>query len=70
MSDGIDLFSPCCPNSLATNKEYELLEVRLRLSKKEDTWYNSHIPVYTCKICQRKWAIEGVYKNEMSNRKL
>lgn len=66
MSDGIDLYSPCCFNSLANQKEYDKLKVKLKQHslkhQEDDIWYESELPVYTCVKCGKQWAIEGVNK--------
>ena len=58
MSDGIELRSPCCNNTWATNKEYDQFKI-----KDFHRGFTSHIPVYTCHKCGKKWVIELVYKN-------
>lgn len=64
MSDGIQLFSPCCNNSLCTKKEYDELPVKLKEHSlkhpQDEVWYKSNIPVYTCLECGKQWAIERV----------
>ena len=66
MSDGIELCSPCCPDSMALKKEYDALKVKLRLfdlkHPTDNNWYDSELPVYTCQKCKKQWAIERVNK--------
>ena len=66
MSDGIELCSPCCNGELCLKKEYDELKVKLKshsLKHPEDEdWYDSSLPVYTCKKCGKQWAIERVNK--------
>ena len=66
MSDGIDLYSPCCPNSLCRQKEYDKLIVKLKQSNlkhsEDENWYDSNLPVYTCVKCGKQWVIERVNK--------
>ena len=64
MSDGIELFSPCCNNSLCIKKEYDELKVKLKLQslKSDLDWYDSSLPVYTCIKCKKQWVIERVNK--------
>ena len=54
MSNGIDLFSPCCHNSLAKNKEYDNYK---------------DMPVFTCVKCQKSWVIERVIRSNDKKRK-
>ncbi len=65
MSDGITLNCPHC-KGLATQKEYDFLEVKLKqhsLKHPEDEiYYDSNLPVYTCKDCKKQFAIESVNK--------
>ena len=66
MSDGIELFSPCCNSSLCINKEGEKLKVKM--TKDEFEIYDSSIPVFTCIKCKRKWAIERVVPKDAYTR--
>ena len=47
--------SPCCKDAGMKKLEHDDLEVEI-----DDI--PSHIPVYTCKECGKKWAIERVFK--------
>lgn len=60
MSNGITLSCPSCSEYTAVNKEYD--ELKVKLFCKETGWYDSVFPVYTCKKCEKKWAIERVAK--------
>lgn len=66
MSDGLTLYCPSCGKMTALNKEYDEIKMKLKNSSSED-WYDSSMPVYTCKSCRLPWAIERVVKQ---NKKL
>jgi len=61
MSNGIELKSVCCQDSWMVNLEGEYLTVKLNDKGKD---YVSHIPVYTCKKCNLKWALERVINSK------
>lgn len=63
MSDGLTLYCPSCGKMTALNKEYDEIKMKLRNSESEE-WYDSCMPVYTCKSCGLPWAIERVVKQE------
>ena len=64
MSDGITMFCPHCGKFSAVKKEHDALRVKLKLfdlkHPKDETWFPSELPVYTCDKCCRQWAIERV----------
>lgn len=62
MSDGIEIPSICCLNTFMIKKEYEDLKVKLKFPnfEKNFRWYETIIPVYTCKKCNKKWAVERI----------
>ena len=66
MSDGITLYCPGCGKLTALKKEYDELKVKLKefhlKHPTDESWYDSSLPVYTCKDCKRQWAIGRVNK--------
>lgn len=64
MSDGNTLYCPDCGTYTALNKEYDKIDIKLKLFSikhpDDDVWYDSYFPVYTCSFCKKKWAIERV----------
>ena len=64
MSDGITLACPTCGKFTALKKEYDELKVKLRRFSlkhpRDEDFYDSSIPVYTCSKCKKQWAIERV----------
>lgn len=60
----VELKSVCCPESWMTREGDNHLKVKLRYFSltppEREEWYDSHLPVYTCKKCGLRWAVERV----------
>lgn len=62
MSDGVELKSVCCQDNFMVNREGEQFKIKLQHN---DLIYDSRLPVYTCRKCNSKWALEKVIKHKV-----